>query len=143
MSILDFIKDAGEKLVEKGQEAALAQKIHEKINAHGIKVNDLNVDVKDDQVFLKGSPMSHEDREKALLIAGNVKGIAKVNDTLVVKGEGGKTRFHTVVAGDTLSAISKKFYGDANKYNKIFEANKPMLSHPDKIYPGQVLRIPE
>ncbi|MNP81676.1 LysM domain/BON superfamily protein [compost metagenome] len=52
-------------------------------------------------------------------------------------------RFVTVKKGDTLSAISKAEYGDANKYNKIFEANKPMLSHPDKIYPGQVLRIPE
>ena len=46
-------------------------------------------------------------------------------------------------SGDTLSAISKTVYGDANKYNKIFEANKPLLSHPDKIYPGQTLRIPE
>ena len=51
-------------------------------------------------------------------------------------------QFHTVVRGDTLSAIAKKFYGDANKYPVIFEANKPMLSHPDKIYPGQMLRIP-
>ena len=51
--------------------------------------------------------------------------------------------FVTVKKGDTLSAIAKVQYGDANKYNKIFEANKPLLSHPDKIYPGQVLRIPE
>ena len=53
-----------------------------------------------------------------------------------------EAQFHTVVRGDTLSAIAKKFYGDANKYPVIFEANKPMLSHPDKIYPGQMLRIP-
>ena len=51
-------------------------------------------------------------------------------------------RFHTVMRGDTLSKIAKNFYGDAMKYPLIFEANKPMLSHPDKIYPGQVLRIP-
>ena len=50
--------------------------------------------------------------------------------------------FHTVVSGDTLSKIAKKVYGNAMKYPVIFEANKPMLSHPDKIYPGQVLRIP-
>ena len=55
---------------------------------------------------------------------------------------GTASQFHDVVSGDTLSAISKKYYGDANKYNTIFEANKPMLSHPDKIYPGQKLRIP-
>jgi nucleoid-associated protein YgaU len=51
--------------------------------------------------------------------------------------------FHTVKSGDTLSAISKQVYGDANKYNAIFEANRPMLSSPDKIYPGQSLRIPK
>ena len=53
-----------------------------------------------------------------------------------------KVTFHTVASGDTLSAIARKVYGDANKYPVIFEANKPMLSNPDKIYPGQVLRIP-
>ena len=50
--------------------------------------------------------------------------------------------YYTVVSGDTLSKISKVNYGDANKYMVIFEANEPMLTHPDKIYPGQVLRIP-
>ena len=53
-----------------------------------------------------------------------------------------QAKFYTVQSGDTLSKVSKDFYGDANKYNTIFEANKPMLTHPDKIYPGQVLRIP-
>lgn len=57
------------------------------------------------------------------------------------KGE--KERTHTVELGDTLSAISLKYYGDANQYMKIFDANKPLLKDPDKIYPGQVLRIPE
>ena len=47
-----------------------------------------------------------------------------------------------VKPGDTLSKIAKEEYGDANTYMKIFEANKPMLSNPDKIYPGQMLRIP-
>jgi nucleoid-associated protein YgaU len=46
------------------------------------------------------------------------------------------------VSGDNLSHIARKYYGDANKYPVIFEANRPMLSHPDKIYPGQSLRIP-
>ena len=44
--------------------------------------------------------------------------------------------------GDTLSGIAKTVYGKASKYPVIFEANRPMLSDPDKIYPGQVLRIP-
>ena len=48
----------------------------------------------------------------------------------------------TVERGDTLSAIARKVYGNTNAYNKIFGANTPMLAHPDKIYPGQLLRIP-
>ena len=51
-------------------------------------------------------------------------------------------RTYTVKGGDTLSKIAQEFYGDAKQYMKIFEANKPMLTHPDKIYPGQLLRIP-
>lgn len=143
MGLLDFLKDAGEKLADAGDDVAMSKKINEKINAHGVKVKDLQVSVKGDKVHLKGTPGSVEDREKALLIAGNVKGIAKVSDDMVAKDDKGKTRYYTVVRGDTLSKISKNMYGDANKYMKIFDANKPMLSDPDKIYPGQVLRIPE
>ncbi len=56
--------------------------------------------------------------------------------------DGWSSKTYTVESGDTLSEIAKKVYGDAGKYNKIFEANQPMLKDPDKIYPGQVLRIP-
>ncbi len=59
----------------------------------------------------------------------------------VEQGPGG-SMFYTVQKGDTLSAIAKKHYGEANAYMAIFEANRPMLDHPDRIYPGQVLRIP-
>lgn len=51
-------------------------------------------------------------------------------------------QYHDVVSGDTLSGIAKKYYGNANLYMKIYEANRPMLTHPDKIYVGQKLRIP-
>jgi nucleoid-associated protein YgaU len=71
-----------------------------------------------------------------------VAGVAEVENRMSVARPEPEAQFHTVVRGDTLSAIAKKFYGNANQYMVIFEANKPMLSHPDKIYPGQVLRIP-
>ena len=60
------------------------------------------------------------------------------------EGGGGGTgeQTYTVQAGDNLSKIAKQFYGNPNKYPVIFEANKPMLKDPDKIYPGQKLRIP-
>ena len=83
---------------------------------------------------------------------GNVKGVSRVDDQTAViakdQAAGGpeqpadRTQFHTVEKGDTLSAIAKKVYGDPNRYAAIFEANKPMLKDPNKIYPGQVLRIP-
>jgi nucleoid-associated protein YgaU len=50
---------------------------------------------------------------------------------------------YTVQAGDTLSAIAKKFLGNANDYMEIFNANRDQLTDPDKIKPGQVLKIPQ
>lgn len=86
---------------------------------------------------------SAELKEKITVAIGNVAGISGVEDKVAVAQSDAESRFYTVKKGDTLSAISKEMYGNANLYNKIFEANKPMLSSPDKIYPGQVLRIPQ
>ena len=72
---------------------------------------------------------------------GSVSSVSSVENGLQFPQEK-PSQFHDVVKGDTLSAIAKKYYGDASKYPVIFEANKPMLTHPDKIYPGQKLRIP-
>ena len=89
-----------------------------------------------------GKAKDQATKEKAVLIAGNVEGIAQVDDQLEVAEKAPEAQFHTVVSGDNLSKIAKKYYGNAMKYPVIFEANKPMLKDPDKIYPGQVLRIP-
>ena len=80
--------------------------------------------------------------EKIVLCCGNVSGVVSVNNMMSVDKSAPEATYYTVVSGDNLSKISKANYGDPNKYMKIFEANKPMLTHPDKIYPGQVLRIP-
>ena len=72
----------------------------------------------------------------------NVGGVQNVTNLLAVTEPADESEYHDVVSGDTLSKIAKEYYGDASKYPAIFEANKPMLSHPDKIYPGQKLRIP-
>ena len=81
-------------------------------------------------------------KEKIILCCGNVAGVATVNDKMSVEQSTPEAQFYTVVRGDTLSKIAKQYYGDANKYPVIFEANKPMLKSPDLIYPGQMLRIP-
>ena len=81
-------------------------------------------------------------KEKIILAVGNVEGVGGVNDQASSSQGGRESQFHTVVSGDTLGGISKEYYGTWKLYPEIFEANKPMLSNPDKIYPGQVLRIP-
>ena len=107
----------------------------------GIPISGLNVEL-GEAVIVSGSTETNADREKIILALGNVEGICVVEDNITVTNPEPEAVFYTVVSGDTLSKISKAQYGDAMKYNVIFEANRPMLEHPDKIYPGQVLRIP-
>jgi nucleoid-associated protein YgaU len=92
--------------------------------------------------IIKGQAKDQPTREKIVLCAGNIQSVAHVNDQMTVAAPSTEAKYYTVENGDTLSKISKEMYGDANKYNLIFEANKPMLTSPDKIYPGQMLRIP-
>lgn len=161
MSIISFIKDAGEKLFGKKEaapaadpaalqaqadaaNAQAASAITAYINAQGLKVDDLDVafDGATGTVSVAGEAADQATREKVVLCCGNVHGVSQVDDAMTTAEPADQSRWYTVVRGDTLSAISKSQYGNANEYMKIFEANKPMLSNPDKIYPGQVLRIP-
>ena len=153
MGIIDFAKDVGEKLGlrKTGPDAATQEYIDESTKANalfhhiqdlGIPVEDLTVDFDDGVVVLEGRAPSHEAREKAVLAVGNVEGVARVDDRIEVEEPESQSTFYTVQKGDTLSAIARDHYGDANAYPRIFEANRPMLKNPDLIYPGQVLRIP-
>lgn len=155
MGLFSFIKNAGAKVFGIGktteEEAAEASaKLVHTVESLGFCVNDLKIDVDDETVTIWGEADSQETKEKVILVVGNTKGIASVDDKMtvavaeeeVVESEQPVARFYTVVSGDSLSKIAKKYYGNAMKYPVIFEANKPMLTHPDKIYPGQVLRIP-
>ena len=123
---------------------AAAEAIRGYIKAQGIEASGLNIafDAPSATVTVDGNVPDQATKEKILLCCGNVAGVEKVNDMMTVQTPAPEAQYHTVVRGDTLSAIAKKFYGNANKYPVIFEANKPMLQDPDKIYPGQVLRIP-
>ncbi|PIA72406.1 MULTISPECIES: peptidoglycan-binding protein LysM [Pseudomonas] len=145
MSLFAFVKDAGVKLWESlvGQEAQAAESLKEHVAKVGLGNPDIEVSVEGDKVIARGEVASQEEKEKILLALGNVAGVGEVDDQISVTTPAPEARFVTVKKGDTLSAIAKAEYGNANAYMKIFEANKPMLSHPDKIYPGQVLRIPE
>ncbi|RZA21617.1 MAG: BON domain-containing protein [Lysobacteraceae bacterium] len=179
MGMFDFIKNAGEKIFKPG-EAKKEAAIKQHLGTFGGDYSGIDVEVDGETATLTGTVPNNTAREKAVLIAGNIDGIEKVDDRLAVSGSassapapdfsnvsGGVTsteasigagsaaaatasagggeaesKFYTVQKGDTLSKIAREFYGEASKYPQIFEANKPMLKDPDKIYPGQMLRIP-
>jgi nucleoid-associated protein YgaU len=164
MGMFSFIKEAGEKLFGIGEAKATEEvaikdptpvnvEAANKAAANAIanyvaKMNltadglTIGFDGASGTVIVQGMAKDRETKEKILLCCGNVKGVEHVQDQLGVIEPADEPVFYTVVSGDTLSKIAKAQYGNANAYMKIFEANKPMLSHPDKIYPGQMLRIP-
>jgi nucleoid-associated protein YgaU len=143
MGLINFIKHAGEKLFGGGEaEAATADDLKKQIEAQGLDPNGVDIKVEGDKVTVGGNVASTEVAEKIALAVGNTPGVAAVENNLAAAAPAPESRFYTVKKGDTLSAIAKAEYGNANAYPKIFEANKPMLKSPDKIYPGQVLRIP-
>lgn len=153
MGLIDFVKSAGSKIFGKNDPepstedvAVFNQKrsemLERAVRNMGIEIENFAIDSTEDQVTVRGTASSQEDREKAVLIIGNHSGIAQVDDQLEVVEPAPEATYHTVESGDTLWAVAKKHYGNGSKYTAIFEANKPMLADPDKIYPGQVLRIP-
>ncbi len=162
MGIFKFIKEAGAKIFGAGKETKggaskvavdkqkdesienekATRKLEETIHDLNLKVENLKITIKDDLAIISGHADKQSTREKVILVVGNVEGISRVEDNLTVENKEPESVFHTVERGETLSKIAKEHYGNANKYPEIFEANKPMLKDPDKIYPGQVLRIP-
>lgn len=154
MGLFKFVKNAGASLFKrkKKEEAEESATPEEKsanafelvsfISGLGLEVEDLEVQVDGERVIVSGKTPNQTTREKVILAVGNVEGVAEVEDKLEVEAPEPEAQFHTVVSGDSLSKIAKVYYGNAMKYPVIFEANKPMLTDPNKIYPGQVLRIP-
>ncbi len=152
MGLFSFIQSAGRVLgmgahatqdeTKPAPPTPSADAISAELKTLGLNAEGMNVTVEGDTVKVSGAAPDAATREKIILAAGNVAGVSKVDDSITTTGGGGEPKFHTVVRGDTLSAIAQKYLGSASKYPAIFEANKPMLQDPDKIYPGQVLRIP-
>ena len=154
MGLLDFLKDAGKDLF-KGGKGNEADQIKQEIErALGSNISNLGVRFDNGRVTLQGQAKSVAAKEKAALIAGNVKGVSNVNDDGIqvagsqsagsaqTAGTTTRSRYYTIQSGDTLSKIAEEQYGDAGDYTKIFEANREVIGDPDKIYPGQQIRIP-
>jgi nucleoid-associated protein YgaU len=161
MGLFSFLKNAGPKLFggKKAEEATAAPTVSTAdrleqanklkavalrgiVSSLGLSIDNLEIQVNDDAVVVSGQTETQSDREKVILAIGNVDGIATVTDHIKVVTPEPEAKFYEVQKGDSLSKIAKEYYGDAMKYPVIFEANKPMLTDPNLIYPGQVLRIP-
>lgn len=147
MGLMDFARDVGRQLFDTDAEAADNIKQHLEIKMTGI--HNIKVDYDDGVATISADCDSQKIREQAILIAGNVKGVSKViaDDIRAPEPEPEaapepQDEFYEIVSGDTLGAIAKNFYGNAGAYMKIFEANKDIISDPNKIYPGQKIRIP-
>ena len=144
MGLISFVKNVGEKIFGGNEaQAATADELKKELDKHGLDAEGLDIAVDGDKVVVKGKANDSATAEKIAIALGNTVGVAEVDNQLEADNAEAESNFYTVVSGDTLSKIAKEQYGNANDYMKIFEANKPMLSHPDKIYPGQVLRIPK
>ena len=153
MGLISFIKEAGRKLGIGSAEATQPEgsavpdtptvdALKAEIKSLGLNVKDLAVDVQGDTVKVSGSAPDQATKEKLVVALGNVAGVAAVEEEVATEAPAAEAVIYTVKKGDTLWAIAKAHYGEGSKYMAIFEANTPMLKHPDKIYPGQALRIP-
>lgn len=168
MGLLQFIKNVGDKISGKVDGKAIEEKIR---NDLGSQILELSVEMEEDQAVLSGFCESNDAREKAVLLAGNTKGVSGVNyfkfrvqgateddaeiekavdaeaavaeEGQAIPSPSGETDFYTIASGDTLSKLAKKYYGDASQYDVIFEANREVIKDPNKIYVGQTIRIPK
>lgn len=138
MGLFSFLKGKGKKL---GAEATPAKaELEAELDTLGLDKSGVEIEVEPEssKVKIKGQPKDQETREKMILAVGNIEGVAEVED----EADGPAPVFHEVKEGENLWKIAEATLGDGARYSEIFEANTPMLSDPDKIYPGQVLRIP-
>lgn len=141
--MFEFLKNAGAAILGAVPGADAAKKLVEHVGKSGLPNGNIQVEYDPaGDVKVTGSASSQAEKEKILLALGNVKGVGRVHESIKVETPEPASRSYTVQKGDTLGKIAKEFYGKSSEYPKIFEANKPLLSDPDKIYPGQVLRIP-
>ena len=145
MGLISFVKNVGATIFGGSEaKAAPAEELKKELDKHGLDTSGVKIDVAGDRVTVSGTTATTEQAEKIAIALGNTKGVQTVqNDIQPAKAEP-ESKFYTVKSGDTLWAIAEREYGKGHgaKYDVIFQANRPMLTHPDKIYPGQVLRVP-
>jgi len=153
MGLIDFVKDAGEKIFGRGDaqaqieqaNSAAADAILRYIRTRKLDARDLQVsfDAASATASVFGVAPDQATHEKIVLCAGNIEGVAGVNDMMTVERMAPEARFYTVRPGDTLAGIARQFYGDVDGEQRILDANRPLLDAADRIYPGEKIRIPQ
>ncbi len=165
MGIFDFLKNAGREINNDRADAEILENILTALSGQAAtgQIQGLQVHFDDGIATISGTVNSMATKQKAILIAGNIKGVEKVNDDNLVIAvpqppkvemeempraeiptieEVPKFSFYTIQRGDSLSKIAKRYYGDAMRWPDLFEANREVIQNPDLIYPGQQIRVP-
>ncbi len=144
MGFFDFIKEAGAKILGKGDDNDNVKSYLNK-NSKTMPIENLEVIVDGETVTIKGHAKNAEDRAKAALIAGNIEGVTKVNfEDVTVEDDSIELQdlYYEIQKGDTLWKVADIYYKDGSRYPEIVEANLEVIKDADKIYPGQMIRIP-
>ncbi len=145
MGLLNFVKSAGAKILGATETAAAppAQRKQE-ADKHGLDRSHVETKSEADKIVLSGGAAATQVAEEIAPAAGDPAGAAAIHDDLAAAGKAPGSKFYTVRSGDTLWKIAEAEYGPGHggRYHRIFEANVALLSDPDNIHPGQVLRIP-
>lgn len=161
MGLFSFVKEFGKKIFKSKEEHetetpgvqpdVIAQHQKDAVRRYidGVGLDIKNFDFTLDgngKLTLTGECATKADYEKVALTAGNIAGVAEVDNNMTIAAaetmEQKDSNMYTVVKGDNLWKIAEANYGNGAKYKLIFEANQPMIKDEDEIYPGQVLRIP-
>lgn len=143
MGLFDFVRDIGKKLFQRDEDAAAKIKAEIEAANPGVTGVGVQYDPQDGKVLLSGAAPSAEAMQKVVLIAGNIQGVGQVDIAgLQHPPEKERVEYYIIQKGDTLSKIAKQYYHDANKYPRIFEANREVIKDADLIFPGQKIRIP-
>ncbi len=166
MDLFGFAKDVGRRLFNTEDDAV--DKIRELIEQNNPGVENLGVEFDKGIVSLSGECETAAAMQQCALMAGNVEGVSDVYvNRMTVKApppapeastseapsaaatpaampaaEAQADEVYVIKSGDTLGKIAQEFYGKASAYVKIFEANRGVIEDPNKIYPGQTIRIP-
>jgi LysM repeat protein len=145
MGLFDFLTGKGKSGPARSDTTAPpADEIKKEIAKNGFDISKINIKVDGRKVTLGGSAPTAADVEKIVAATGNMRGVAQIDNNIVAATDHAESDFYIVRRGDTLWKIAEKHYGHGMgaKYAEIFEANRSLLKDPNKIYPGQRLRIP-